>query len=207
MRKCRQKTAFTLVEMVVAFGLLSILMLLMMRLFTGTQNAMENANARNGVYAEARTAYDLVDKMLKSSVGSVYGSATQLKMQVHTPVPFYHGNTELRRVGLVTIFRDTTNNNLLMNFTDDNSGSVSNVILIPRVIELTFRMYSDALNGTQNIPPAESATQSGVLDMSMIQLSPDGYRKYIAATSTEAKTQVKTQFGMRTSRWFKLPSR
>ena len=51
---------FTLVELLVAMGVLSIFMLGMIRFFTVTQNVMTASSAKNDLYSSARIVMDMI---------------------------------------------------------------------------------------------------------------------------------------------------
>lgn len=51
---------FTLVELLVAMGVLSIFMLGMIRFFTVTQNVMNTSSNKNDLYSSARIVLDMI---------------------------------------------------------------------------------------------------------------------------------------------------
>lgn len=65
--KKRIKHCFTLLELIVAMGIFSILMLMLMQFFSGTQKIWTESEKRNTTYADARIAMDLMASMLQST--------------------------------------------------------------------------------------------------------------------------------------------
>lgn len=66
MRKTRQKSKFTLVELIVAMAVFSILLLLMLQFFSGAQRIWNGMEKRNEIYAGARIAMDLMTTQLQN---------------------------------------------------------------------------------------------------------------------------------------------
>ena len=66
MRKTRQKSKFTLVELIVAMAVFSILLLLMLQFFSGAQRIWNGMEKRNEIYADARIAMDLMTTQLQN---------------------------------------------------------------------------------------------------------------------------------------------
>ena len=58
---------FTLLELIVAMGIFSILMLMLMQFFSGAQKIWTAAEKRNAIYADARVAMDLTASMLQTT--------------------------------------------------------------------------------------------------------------------------------------------
>ena len=58
---------FTLAEIIVAMGVFSIIMLMLFRLFTSSQQVWSSAEARSNRYADARVAMDLMANALQSA--------------------------------------------------------------------------------------------------------------------------------------------
>lgn len=64
----KKRSCFTLVEVLVAMAVFSILMMFMMRFFSGTQKLWADAEGQNEVYSDARVAMDFVSTLLENSV-------------------------------------------------------------------------------------------------------------------------------------------
>ena len=82
MRKTRQKSKFTLVELIVAMAVFSILLLLILQFFSGAQRIWNGMEKRNEIYANARTIMDLMTVHLQN----IY--------YTNSGVPFYIDNTD-----------------------------------------------------------------------------------------------------------------
>ena len=67
MRKNRKKQKFTLVELIVAMAVFSILLLLMLQFFSGAQTIWRGMEKRNEIYANARIAMDLMTTHLQNT--------------------------------------------------------------------------------------------------------------------------------------------
>lgn len=66
MKKKYQFLKFTLVELIVALAVFSILLLLMLQFFSGAQRIWNGMEKRNEIYANARIAMDLMTSQLQS---------------------------------------------------------------------------------------------------------------------------------------------
>lgn len=87
MAKCRGH--FTLVELLVAIGLLSLIMMLLLQLFGGAQKLWRSSEKTDNVYADARVAMELMTELINTvqfshgeavdSNGPVYYTAGDLK--------------------------------------------------------------------------------------------------------------------------------
>ena len=62
-----RKIKFTLVELIVAMAVFSILLLLMLQFFTGAQTIWHGMEKRNEIYANARIAMDLMTAQLQNT--------------------------------------------------------------------------------------------------------------------------------------------
>ncbi len=62
-----KKTKFTLVELIVAMAVFSILLLLMLQFFSGAQRIWNGMEKRNEIYANARVAMDLMTAQLQNT--------------------------------------------------------------------------------------------------------------------------------------------
>ena len=60
----KHRTAFTLVELLIAVGLLSLIMMLLLQLFGGAQKIWIASEKTNNVYADARVAMELMADLL-----------------------------------------------------------------------------------------------------------------------------------------------
>lgn len=60
----RRGNAFTLVEILVAVGLLSLIMMLLLQLFTGAQKIWTASERTNNIYADARVAMEIMADLL-----------------------------------------------------------------------------------------------------------------------------------------------
>lgn len=67
MRKSCKKRKFTLVELIVAMAVFSILLLLMLQFFSGAQTIWRGMEKRNEIYANARIAMDLMTTHLQNT--------------------------------------------------------------------------------------------------------------------------------------------
>lgn len=67
MKKILRKTNFTLVELIVAMAVFSILLLLMLQFFSGAQRIWNGMEKRNEIYANARIAMDLMTAQLQNT--------------------------------------------------------------------------------------------------------------------------------------------
>lgn len=59
-----RRNNFSLIELLVALSILSVLLLLFMQFFSGASKAMASANGRNKIYADARVAFDYIENAL-----------------------------------------------------------------------------------------------------------------------------------------------
>lgn len=82
MRKTSHKLKFTLVELIVAMAVFSILLLLMLQFFSGAQRIWNGMEKRNEIYANARIIMDLMTVHLQN----IY--------YTNSGVPFYIDNTD-----------------------------------------------------------------------------------------------------------------
>ncbi len=78
--------AFTLVEILVAMFILSIMMLMVMQILLYSQRTWSRAASRTQIYENARVAIDLVERDLRSSVTSALANR-QIGMYVGDPDP------------------------------------------------------------------------------------------------------------------------
>ena len=67
MKTARKKMKFTLVELIVAMAVFSILLLLMLQFFSGAQRIWNGMEKRNEIYANARIAMDLITTHLQNT--------------------------------------------------------------------------------------------------------------------------------------------
>ena len=67
MKKILRKKNFTLVELIVAMAVFSILLLLMLQFFSGAQRIWHGMEKRNEIYANARIAMDLITTHLQNT--------------------------------------------------------------------------------------------------------------------------------------------
>lgn len=67
MKRILRKTNFTLVELIVAMAVFSILLLLMLQFFSGAQRIWNGMEKRNEIYANARIAMDLMTAQLQNT--------------------------------------------------------------------------------------------------------------------------------------------
>lgn len=67
MKTSRRKLKFTLVELIVAMAVFSILLLLMLQFFSGAQRIWNGMEKRNEIYANARIAMDLITAQLQNT--------------------------------------------------------------------------------------------------------------------------------------------
>jgi type II secretion system protein J len=65
-RKRRCRAAFTLIELVVAMAIFSILMMILINIFTSAQKAWSTASARNEMTENARIAMDIMSRDIQS---------------------------------------------------------------------------------------------------------------------------------------------
>lgn len=75
-KRYSRKGNFTLVELLVAMTVFSILLLLMLQFFSGAQKMWTSTEKRNELYADARIAMDLMTSLIQSSVA------------IHDNIPF-----------------------------------------------------------------------------------------------------------------------
>lgn len=75
-KRYSRKGSFTLVELLVAMTVFSILLLLMLQFFSGAQKMWTSTEKRNELYADARIAMDLMTSLIQSSVA------------IHDNIPF-----------------------------------------------------------------------------------------------------------------------
>ena len=66
-RRLLRKTSFTLLEIIVAMGVFSLLMAMTMQFFSGAQRIWSSSESRNTVYSDARVAMDLMATLLQST--------------------------------------------------------------------------------------------------------------------------------------------
>ena len=133
-RKLR-RTTFTLVELLVAMAVFSILLLLMLQFFTGAQQLWVSTQQKNDLYADARVAMDLMSTLLQNTYSS---SGEEVPFIIDNNAPndsriYFPTQTEMEFPGESSTryicFRrgsTTTNNHLLgmAIFSDrDNSGN------------------------------------------------------------------------------------
>ena len=64
--KKRFRHSFTLVELIVAMAVFSLMMLMMMQFFSDTQTLWSRSEEKNNMYADARIAMDLMSSALQS---------------------------------------------------------------------------------------------------------------------------------------------
>ena len=62
-----RKSSFTLLEIIVAMGVFSLLMAMTMQFFSGAQRIWSSSESRNTVYSDARVAMDLMATLLQST--------------------------------------------------------------------------------------------------------------------------------------------
>lgn len=75
----RSQHPFTLTEIIVALGIFSLLMVLMLRFFTGAETLITSGEGRNTTYSDGRVAMDLIASLLRN---------VQLQDQAGTTFPF-----------------------------------------------------------------------------------------------------------------------
>ena len=66
-KRKQRRTTFTLVELLVAMAVFSILLLLMLQFFTGAQQLWVSTQQKNDLYADARVAMDLMSTLLQNT--------------------------------------------------------------------------------------------------------------------------------------------
>ncbi len=66
----KKSRCFTLVELLVAMAVFVVMLALMLRFFSGTQQVWRGLRERNTVFADARTAMDLMTSLLENAVTS-----------------------------------------------------------------------------------------------------------------------------------------
>ncbi len=64
----KKRNSFTLTEVLVAMAVFSILMMFMMRFFSGTQKLWADSEGQNEVYSDARVAMDFFSTLLENAV-------------------------------------------------------------------------------------------------------------------------------------------
>ncbi len=62
-----RKSSFTLLEIIVAMGVFSLLMAMTMQFFSGAQRIWSSSESRNTVYSDARVAMDLMATLLQAT--------------------------------------------------------------------------------------------------------------------------------------------
>lgn len=127
---------FTLVELLVAMAVFSILLVLMMQFFSGSQKMWVGMEQKNNLYADARVAMDLMSTLLQSTYYASGG------------VPFIleNGNSEEARI----YFPTQTQLDLL-----EDAGSILFVSFQrgtgARANELLMTVFSDSHNPGPNL--------------------------------------------------------
>ena len=75
--KKRFRHSFTLIELIVAMAVFSLMMMMMMQFFSDTQTLWSRSEEKNNMYADARIAMDL----MSSALQSVYYQETGANVQ------------------------------------------------------------------------------------------------------------------------------
>ncbi len=77
----RSQHPFTLTEIIVALGIFSLLMVLMLRFFTGAETLITSGEGRNTTYSDGRVAMDLIASLLRNVQiqDSIYGIPFKLE--------------------------------------------------------------------------------------------------------------------------------
>lgn len=88
MKKRLAKTHFTLLEIIVAMGVFSILVMVLMQFFTGAQKIWVGTENKNESYADARAAMNLMANLLQNN----FYSAGE-DMEGRTPFQILHNNS------------------------------------------------------------------------------------------------------------------
>ena len=91
MYKAQRKSGwrFTLVELLVAMSVFSLLLVLMMQFFSGAQKIWVSTEEKNNLYADARVAMDLIATFLQGTYFSQGGSGgNSAATDTHKGVPF-----------------------------------------------------------------------------------------------------------------------
>lgn len=70
------KRCFTLVELLVAMAVFSVMLLLMMQFFSGAQRIWVSTEQKNNLYADARVAMDLISTFLQGTYFTQGGSSS-----------------------------------------------------------------------------------------------------------------------------------
>ena len=88
----KKSRCFTLVELLVAMAVFVVMLALMLRFFSGTQQVWRGLRERNTVFADARTAMDLMTSLLENAVTSdkfiplsVAGEVNEIRFLTRTP--------------------------------------------------------------------------------------------------------------------------
>lgn len=110
MKKIRNVSRFTLVELMMAMAIFTIISLIMMRFFSSAQQIWSKASQRNEVYADARIALDLIARDLQCALYNNDNSAGSRK----GIYPFWFQDVKL--VNNATYYSDNNVQWTILNF-------------------------------------------------------------------------------------------
>lgn len=82
------KRCFTLVELLVAMAVFSVMLLLMMQFFSGAQRIWVSTEQKNNLYADARVAMDLISTFLQGTYFTQGGSGKTSDSTETQGIPF-----------------------------------------------------------------------------------------------------------------------
>ncbi len=136
-RNSRKIRNFTLVELLVAMAVFSLLVMLMLQFFTGAQKLWTSTEQRNDLYANARVAMDLMSTLIQNTYYSSSGgygmpfvidnseeNASKIYFPTQTRMEGISGENSIRFVGFQRGTGTNTNHLLIMTFfsDDDDNG-------------------------------------------------------------------------------------
>jgi len=147
MGKLEDKKGFTLIEMVVSFGLFSIMMTIFMALYMNALKTTREATAMAKAQQEGRIISELINRIGKQSEDITWNGSTLRFTRAGVTYTFYLNNQNIEFNGKRVNSREVVIPQFTINYPAQDTTRMQNTITWPKGLTYDFRIRPAQLTG------------------------------------------------------------